>query len=44
MARFFPKANEVKLSLRENAQETSYEVDSFRKPMGYATLFVKYAG
>jgi hypothetical protein len=30
--------------LRDNGQKSSYQVDSFRKLVAYATVFVKYAG
>ncbi len=42
--RFFLKVNRYKLSLRDNAQKSRYQVDSFRKHVAYATAFVKYAG
>jgi len=41
---FFLKVNRYKLSLRNNAQKPFWQVDSFRKSVGYATTFVKYAG
>jgi hypothetical protein len=41
---FFLKVNRYKLSLRNKAQMPSYQVDSFRKYVGYATAFVKHAG
>jgi hypothetical protein len=41
---FFLKVNRYKLSLRDNGQNISYQVDSFRKHVAYATAFVKYAG
>jgi len=41
---FFLKVNRYKLSLYENAQKLSNQIDSFRKHLEYATAFVKYAG
>jgi hypothetical protein len=41
---FFLKANRYKLSLYENAQKLSNQVDSFRKYVENATAFVKHAG
>jgi len=41
---FFLKVNRYKLSLCANAQKPSWQVDSFRKYVGYATAFVKHAG
>jgi len=41
---FFLKVNRYKLSLYENAQKLSNQVDSFRKYVGYATAFVKHSG
>jgi hypothetical protein len=41
---FFLKVNRYKLSPRNNAQKSSYQVDSFRKHLACATAFVKYAG
>jgi hypothetical protein len=42
--RFFLKVNRCKLFLRDNDRKFSYQVDSFRKHVAYATAFVKYAG
>jgi hypothetical protein len=42
--RFFLKANRCKLSPRGNGQKFRYQVDSLRKRVTYATVFVKYAG
>jgi len=42
--RFFLKANRYKLLPRHNAPESCYQVDLFREPVEYATVFVKYAG
>jgi hypothetical protein len=36
--------NRYKLFPRNNAQKSSYQVDSFRKHVAYTTVFVKYAG
>jgi hypothetical protein len=41
---FFLKVNRCKLSLRDNAQKSFYQVDSFRNYVAYGTAFVKYAG
>jgi len=41
---FFLKVNRYKLSLCEDAQKPSWQVDSFRKCVEYATAFVKHAG
>jgi hypothetical protein len=41
---FFLKVNRDELSLRDNAQKPSYQVDWFRKYVGSATAFVKHAG
>jgi len=41
---FFLKVNRYKLSKCEDAKKPSYQVDSFRKYVGFATVFVKYAG
>ncbi len=41
---FFLKVNRYKLFLRNNAQKPFWQVDAFRKSVGYATAFVKYAG
>jgi hypothetical protein len=41
---FFLKVNRYKLSLRNNTQKPSFNVDSFCKHLGYAAAFVKYAG
>jgi len=41
---FFLKVNRYKLSQCDNAQKPSWQVDSFRKYVGYATAFVEYAG
>ena len=41
---FFLKVNRCKLSLCENAQMFSHQVDLFRKCVAYATAFVKHAG
>ena len=41
---FFLKVNRCKLSLRDDALKPIYEVDLFRKYVGYATAFVKHAG
>jgi hypothetical protein len=41
---FFLKVNRYKLSLRDNAQKSSYQADSFRNHVAYGTAFVKYAG
>jgi len=41
---FFLKVNRDKLSQCEDAKKPSYQVDSFRKYVGFATAFVKYAG
>jgi hypothetical protein len=43
-ATFFLKVIRYKLSLCANAQKPSWQVDSFRKYVGYATAFVKHAG
>jgi hypothetical protein len=40
----FLKANRYKLFPRDYGQKPSYQVDSFRKYVAYATAFVKYAG
>jgi hypothetical protein len=40
---FFLKVNRYKLRLRGNAQQSSYQVDSFRNHVAYGTVFVKYA-
>jgi hypothetical protein len=36
--------NRYKLSMRDNAQKPSYQVDSLHKHVAYGTAFVKYAG
>jgi len=41
---FFLKVNRYKLSLCEDSQKPSRQVDSFRKYAVYATAFVKHAG
>jgi len=41
---FLLKVNSYKLSLYENAQTSSHQVDSFRKYARYVTAFVKHAG
>jgi hypothetical protein len=41
---FFLKVNRYKLSLPDNAQKPSWQVDSFRKYVEDATAFVKHAG
>jgi hypothetical protein len=41
---FFLKENRDKLCRCDNAQKPACEIDSFRKYVGYATAFVKYAG
>jgi len=41
---FFLKVNRCKLSQCEDAQKASWQVDSFRKYVGYPTAFVKHAG
>jgi hypothetical protein len=41
---FFLKVNRSKRSQSDNAQKPFCQVDSFRKYVGYATAFVKYAG
>jgi hypothetical protein len=41
---FFLKVNRYKLSLRDNAQKSSYQVDSFCNHVEYGTGFVKHAG
>jgi len=41
---FFLKVNRYKLSLYENAQMFSHQVELFRKYLAYATAFAKHAG
>ena len=41
---FVLKVNRYKPSLHDNAQQSSYQVDSFRNHVAYGTAFVKYAG
>jgi len=41
---FFLKVNRYKLSQCANGQKLSYQLDAFRKYVGYATAFVKHAG
>jgi hypothetical protein len=43
-ATFFLKVNRYKLRECSNAKMSSWQVDSFRKYVRYATAFVKYAG
>jgi hypothetical protein len=42
--RFFLEVNKYKLTQRDNAQNSSYQVDSLRKHVEHATVFVKHAG
>jgi hypothetical protein len=41
---FVLKVNRYKLSMHDNAQPSSYQVDSFRNHVAYGTAVVTYAG